>query len=162
MSTDVISPHALYMREWRKKNPKKWQQIAHKARAKWKANNRDQHRECQREHRYAVRREILDLLGGQHCVRCGFADWRALEIDHIHSDGRTDRLMVGNGVPNLWAFRNKLRDEKFLKYAWSRYQILCSNCNSLKRFENKEFPGQIASVDPKDNVRTGYKRKNQR
>src|SRR5882757_4356005 len=104
------SAAAIYQQRWRAKNPERWKQIAGPSRKKWKAKNRNEHRECQRAHRYLVRREVLDLLGGQRCVHCGYdKDFRALQIDHIHSDGRTDKRSFG-GTTNLWAFRNYLQN----------------------------------------------------
>jgi 5-methylcytosine-specific restriction endonuclease McrA len=147
-----LSDRARYMRGWRARNPERWGAIAHKARQKWKQEHREEHREAQRQHRYAVRREILDLLGGQSCVKCGFSDWRALAIDHIHSDGRTDERHF-DGVTALWAFRNHLREPEKLAYARTRYQVLCFNCNRIKSFELKEFPGVMKAVPAAENVR---------
>lgn len=130
--------HATYMRQWREQNPEKWQAIVGPARAKWRAKNHAVDLECQRVHRYTVRKEILDLLGGQKCVHCGYeADWRALQIDHIHGGGSKDSRTSG-GTTNLWSFRRWLeahQDEaKFI------YQVLCANCNRIKVFENGEQP----------------------
>lgn len=131
--------HAEYMRQWRAKNPEKWRKIARKARDKWKRNNRDAHREAQRNHRYTVRREILDLLGGQKCVHCGYdKDWRALQIDHIHGGGKQD-MRTRAAETNQWALRNWLR--KHQPEARKKYQVLCCNCNWIKRYENGEHPG---------------------
>jgi hypothetical protein len=152
-----MTSHAEYMRKWRTENPERWREIAHKARAKWKLNNRSAHREAQRNHRYTVRREILDLLGGQRCVQCGYdKDWRALQIDHIHSDGRNDRnTPTGTGV---WAFRKKLMDPTQLEFARTRYQVLCANCNVVKKYEKNEFGGRMAKVSP-DKLRRRRTRK---
>lgn len=137
---------AARQRVWRAANPDKWRAIAGPSRKKWKANNRDQHRECQRMHRYTVRREILDLLGGQKCVHCGYEkDWRALQVDHIFAGGRHDKITLG-GNTALWAFRNWLEvnpDE-----GKRLYQILCANCNWIKRHENGEqINGRVRITD---------------
>lgn len=69
-------------------------------------------------------------LGGK-CKRCGFEDMRALQIDHILGRGNEDRRnkMVGYKL-YLEIIRNPLAKEK--------YQILCANCNWIKKYENKE------------------------
>lgn len=41
-----------------------------------------------------LRDKALSKLGNQ-CIACGFTDKRALQIDHINSDGKIDRL---NGI----------------------------------------------------------------
>jgi len=62
------------------------------------------------------------------CARCGFKDVRALQLDHI----------AGGGVKHI-------KKIKMNHYAWviknkfpNNYQILCANCNWIKRFENNE------------------------
>lgn len=70
-------------------------------------------------------REAAIAALGNECVRCGFTDIRALQVDHINGGGsketsyRTYRNVV-NGV--------------------SGYQCLCANCNWIKRRENDEQP----------------------
>ena len=70
--------------------------------------------------------EAMELLGGK-CVRCGFSDWRALQFDHIDGGGTRDRKGKDN-----WVILKRIKSGKF------RYQLLCANCNWLKRYENDE------------------------
>ena len=67
------------------------------------------------------------------CVRCGFQDIRALSIDHINGKGRQHRNQVG--ATHGRAFYNWLKENNFP----IGYQVLCMNCNWIKRFENKEL-----------------------
>lgn len=129
---------AEYQRAWRAKHPERWKEIVSAGRAKWKAENRDEHREAQREHRYTVRKEILALLsnGALECNHCAYDyDWRALQIDHINGGGRKDPRTIG-GNTNLWAFRAWLKEN--LAEGKALYQVLCANCNWIKRYENDE------------------------
>jgi hypothetical protein len=75
--------------------------------------------------------DLLELLGS-HCVRCGFADIRALQIDHINGQGKKE-FQKFKGNISLYRFYLKNPDlaKKYL-------QVLCANCNWIKRFENKE------------------------
>src|SRR6266576_2073652 len=75
--------HNAYSREWRAKHLKRSNEIARLSRARWRAANPELDRAVQAAHRYRVRREILDLIGGGKCGRCGLSDWRALHLDHI-------------------------------------------------------------------------------
>lgn len=137
--------HAAKQRAWRAANPEKWKAIAGPAREKWKRDNREAHREAQREHRYAVRREILTMLGGLRCLHCGYdADWRALQIDHVHGGGKHD-IRTNAAATNLWALRNWVKEN--LEDAKRVYQVLCANCNWIKRFENGEHPGGVVTKD---------------
>lgn len=143
---DKRSAHAERMRAWRKKNPERWKEIATASRAGWKLRNRDKHRECQREHRYAVRKEILTLIGGAlRCQSCGFdADWRCLQIDHIFGNGKHD-TRTNAALTNLWALRNWV--QVYPDAARSIYQVLCANCNWIKRYENGEHSGGIVKKE---------------
>ena len=82
-------------------------------------------------HHRKLRIEILDTLGGK-CKECGFSDYRALQVDHVNGDGAEDRK---NGMG-----RNHTRQviESFLNNE-NKYQLLCANCNWIKRVENKEY-----------------------
>lgn len=137
--------HAENQRKWRLANPERWKEIVGPARKKWKRTNLAVHKSAQREHRYAVRREILTLLGDCKCLHCGYdKDWRALQIDHIHGNGKADTRTAG-AKTNQWALRNWILEN--LEDAKRIYQILCANCNWIKRFENGEHAGGKVRID---------------
>ena len=71
--------------------------------------------------------EALKFLGGK-CVKCGFSDVRALQIDHISGGGNKEYKKHG-GMYGV--YKNVLLEPE-------KYQLLCANCNWIKRFENKE------------------------
>jgi len=77
-----------------------------------------------------LRREVLEFFGGV-CVECGFSDFRALQLDHINGGGTAER----NSLPFEGVFKRALKfpDE---------YQLLCANCNWIKRYVNSEWKGQ--------------------
>lgn len=83
----------------------------------------------QKHHNEQRRTAILVLLGGQ-CVRCGFADHRALQIDHKNGDGRKERTELRQ---NRIALYKKVREDP------DSYQCLCANCNWIKRAEMHEY-----------------------
>jgi hypothetical protein len=74
------------------------------------------------------RQEIIQLLGGR-CVRCGFEDVRALQVDHRYGDGADERRDYSGAA----YYRHILRS-----LHTGRYQLLCANCNAIKRVENFE------------------------
>lgn len=76
------------------------------------------------------RRDFIFKTLGQECAHCGFKDRRALQMDHIH--GRKGEKRLGN-IDNRWRFVRDFPDK-----AKAKYQILCANCNFIKREENKE------------------------
>jgi len=86
-------------------------------------------RDNDRNYYQRKRKEILDFLGGK-CVKCGFSDYRALQIDHIWGGGTKERKEVKNN--NKIIYFKKVIENK------SKYQLLCANCNCIKRIENNE------------------------
>lgn len=91
-------------------------------------NNGEYHRSSSNEN---YRTATIKLLGGA-CKKCGYdIDIRALQIDHIYGDGYIDRRKNSN---------------KFYRETWEavvggsdRFQVLCANCNFIKRSENREY-----------------------
>ena len=82
---------------------------------------------------YKERREaVLDKLG-RVCVRCGFSDIRALQVDHVD----------GGGVKHHIINRGSSFHKQVLEDTSGAYQILCANCNWIKRSENKEYVQRI-------------------
>jgi len=67
------------------------------------------------------------------CQRCGFSDIRALTIDHINGKGFEHRKKIGKWGGHefyQWLKRNDFP---------TGYQVLCMNCQWIKRFENSEW-----------------------
>jgi hypothetical protein len=62
------------------------------------------------------------------CSKCNFSDIRALTIDHINGGGTQHRKKI-NGSFYKWLEKNNYPKE---------YQVLCMNCQFIKRDENNE------------------------
>lgn len=76
----------------------------------------------------ALKEEIFNKLG-HSCCKCGFSDKRALQIDHVFGGGNQEHAEISNARAFL---------QKVLSDTEGLYQILCANCNWIKRMENKE------------------------
>ena len=66
------------------------------------------------------------------CMRCGISNIHVLSIDHIQGNGKQHRQNIGNigGFAFYrWLHRNK--------YPLG-FQVLCMNCQFIKRVENNE------------------------
>ena len=83
-----------------------------------------------------LRKEIIRLLGGQ-CCRCGFSDERALQIDHIDGKNMNDHKTLGR-LAYLYAVVRCIRFNRVYPMSKKVYQLLCANCNWIKRAERKE------------------------
>ena len=80
-----------------------------------------------------ARLEALLVLGGK-CTKCGFNDWRALQIDHINGGG----CKHSERVSGPYLLKEVVRS---YKAGENKYQLLCANCNFIKRYENNELVG---------------------
>lgn len=76
--------------------------------------------------------KLMDVLGGRIC-KCGYHDVRALQIDHINGQGRQDEIKH-KGRYTLYNYYLKHTAE-----AKQKLQVLCANCNWIKRYERAEF-----------------------
>lgn len=76
-----------------------------------------------------LRQLILDVVG-RKCARCGFADERALQIDHINGGGAKE-------IRDLGGTHRHYR--KVLQLNGAGYQTLCANCNWIKKAERNEI-----------------------
>ena len=89
-----------------------------------------QRRTQQREFRRKQRQRILDKLGNQ-CASCGISDFRVLQVDHINGGGRKD--IESFSSHNMY-IKSILLDQT------DKFQLLCANCNWIKKYENGEVP----------------------
>jgi hypothetical protein len=84
-----------------------------------------------------ARRKALRIMGDK-CVRCGFSDWRALQFDHVDGDGHQESRSGNTGIVIRKILRNICRE---------KFQILCANCNWIKRYENQEDGGRRKKIE---------------
>ena len=84
---------------------------------------------------YRLRSEALHTLGDV-CCKCGFSDPRALQIDHIYGSGSQERKVLK--TEDL--YKKVIRDP-------TPYQLLCANCNWIKRYA--ELPVELYTPSKK-------------
>ena|SRR3990167_2062193 len=112
----------------RAKNPK-----SRLSQERYRTKHRQEIRQRQKVD-YLQKREEMFILLGDECNQCGFQDKRALQIDHINGGGIKERLTL-----NTKDFHRKVL--KSIHSKENKYQLLCANCNWIKRFNNKEWGG---------------------
>jgi len=122
-----------YNDEWIRKNPERFQA----ARLRYSKENAERERIRAREWRRQIRKEVLALLGGK-CRKCGWTDARALQIDHVKGGGIYDSNK-SRTVPGMVYLA---RVKRHIKRGGKKYQLLCANCNWIKRHEQKEHGGR--------------------
>lgn len=78
-----------------------------------------------------IRKAFIKELGGI-CETCGFeGDYRAFQIDHVAGNGRTERALIGTP--------QKTRARLYILAHRDEYQLLCANCNQIKKIKEKEY-----------------------
>jgi len=98
---------------------------------KWRNNHMKQRRNYECIYFGKIRKKVIEILGNK-CVRCGINDIRVLQIDHIKPCGSKNRK-------NLHLIYKEILQNLNQK----EYQLLCSNCNWIKKFENNENRGKL-------------------
>lgn len=90
----------------------------------------------QKEYRQRLKIEVLQHYAPNlRCRNCGFEDIRALSIDHINGGGSRHLQQIdkrGNGRTEVlyrWLKKNRFPDG---------FQVLCMNCQWIKRAERGE------------------------
>lgn len=130
---EYYKSHPEKMREKRNKYYKLHPDRMKKFKQNYFKNNKEKiymrARKYDKTWRRRMREAALSILGNK-CIRCGFSDERALQIDHIQGNGNKERKTI---TTNL----NKIVVESISK-GENKYQLLCANCNWIKKFENKE------------------------
>ena len=100
----------------------------------WALANPERVKETKRKSHWKLRREVLSAYCEADivCAQCGFTDVRALQLDHIDGGGAKQvRELKGRG----WTLYRWLRKNNFPQ----GYQVLCANCNWIKRHTNEEW-----------------------
>lgn len=101
---------------------------------KWSDKNKQYLKEYYKRYRKEEtekwKSKVYELLG-KKCVKCGYdKDIRALQVDHINGGGREHHKKHSN-----YTFYKDVIASNGVGY-----QILCANCNIIKKFENNELP----------------------
>lgn len=107
-----------------------------KLNAKWRLEHREQLLSRRRSDRQSLKHEVLAHYSGDppKCQRCGFQDIRALSVGHIRGNGKKHRMQIGQLNLHEWLKRQGYPEG---------FQVLCMNCQWIKRVENNELGGVI-------------------
>lgn len=159
-------------------NYKKWlESLSDEQRETWKQHKNKHNREryaadAQKRadaslsgfHQYhRTRQEVIAYLGGR-CVSpyCkwinldgtpGCTDSRCLQIDHVNGDG-AKRRKSGEEKNGSTLYRKVMKTTPGVEY-----QLLCANCNWIKRRENNEVPKSRFTENSWDNTNRRKTRK---
>lgn len=91
---------------------------------KVRSNPRPSNTAYHRNYYLEARAKVFELLGNV-CKRCAFTDQRALQVDHVNGNGASERKLLKGAYSRL---------KRVMEYP-EDYQLLCANCNWIKRHE---------------------------
>ncbi len=111
-----------YSRKWYRDNRKR----AIKKNNIWQRNNKQWFSNRFRTLKIEVIKHYSKTLS---CKKCGIDDIRVLSMDHINGGGNKHIKQIGGNLYH-WIKRKGFP---------SGFQVLCMNCQFIKRIENKEF-----------------------
>jgi hypothetical protein len=116
----VISPQSKYAKKLRRLSPERLRLLNKASYERTKAK--------------------LYLLYGNECNECGYRDSRAFNLDHkFRPKGKVNTSNFLRGQALYYAILSGKED-------WLKYQLLCANCNTIKRIENDESGKEESSV----------------
>jgi hypothetical protein len=112
----------------------------------WRDRNKEKANGYSKKTRDNLRLAILNKFNNK-CVKCNFNDPRALQVDHINGGGRKELInkfglkegFRSGGVNIFKYYKHVLKDQQ------NKYQLLCANCNAIKKIQNKEY-GKISNI----------------
>lgn len=109
------------------------------------ASRKQKESRASKQYHWNLRLAVIALYGNK-CVRCGFSDPRALQLDHKKGGGRQalrkDKYYYG------------YLKELLANPDYETLQLLCANCNWIKRYENNENPNVVKSMEGYDTLTT--------
>jgi len=120
------------MKEYYLRNKLKWGKSKNERRI-YQQTYRILHKEKLIQYRRSKRIKLIKFLG-DFCHDCGFnADVRALQIDHIFGKGTQEAER--KFTSNFAMYNYYLKHPQEAKH---KLQILCANCNTIKRYTHGE------------------------
>ena len=96
------------------------------------------HNQIQRAPRlpsYSIRLKRFKLIEvlGNICIQRGFSDRRALQLDHKNGGGTQEYSKFGGHDKMISHYIKNIEDAK------DKLQVMCANCNLIKKYSNNEF-----------------------
>ena len=121
-----------YGAEWRRKQGDKFKRKNAQRKYLDYYRHRDKRLRYGLKHTAKLKVEVLQNYSPDlRCLKCGFTDIRALSIDHINGNGNKHRKSIGCYGSQFYTW---LKNHNYPV----GYQVLCMNCNFIKRFEQRE------------------------
>jgi len=112
-------------RQWYQANKERLREYKRENMRKYRAARPEHYRRQSRNAKQRLKDKVFSAYGAV-CVLCGFADRRALTLDHVLNNGAEERKAIGErGV-----YRRALEPQHK-----AEYQVLCMNCQFIKRVE---------------------------
>jgi hypothetical protein len=104
--------------------------------------NSDRAKAAVKLYRKRMKQEVFShySCGEISCCKCGYNDIRALSLDHINGGGTKHRKELGKVGTEFYRW---LKESEFP----TGYQVMCMNCQFIKKVEEMEQSIDIKVVD---------------
>ena len=112
-------------KKWYETNKEKAREQKRIVMRRLRAENPEKYAQQSKDSKARIRQRIFEKYG-RVCARCGFDDCRILTLDHVLNNGAEERKEIG-----IRGTYYRALDPQFE----SEYQILCMNCQFVKRIE---------------------------
>jgi hypothetical protein len=110
-------------RDWYARNHERANTMKAAAMRRYRAADPEKYRKQSRDAKARLKSRLLQFYGST-CAVCGFADARALTLDHVNGNGNAERKRIGERGVYQRALETYLPDE---------YRTLCMNCQFIQR-----------------------------
>ena len=110
-------------KKWYENNKDHARKLKRRNMRKYRKENPEKYRKQSRDAKARLREKLYELYG-HTCELCGFADKRALTLDHKLSNGSEERKRLGERGVYYRALEKHRPDE---------YRIICMNCQFIYR-----------------------------
>ena len=134
-----------YLKVW---NKQRWKNMTQEARKAIVKRNASYHT----KRYYRLKESLVHILGQYWCQKCGQHDKRCLQLDHINGGGCYE---YGRTATSKFSSVKKMQ-LYYIQHpeeARKKLQVLCANCNWIKRFTNGENGRFTQSVPTVENTR---------
>jgi len=124
----------------RRENNKRYSQdfyLRHKdKKTEYRKSNKKRDQETRQKHQSKLKEIVISHYSDKSmkCQKCGFSDMRALSLDHIDGGGSKHLKEIKTNLYS-WVIKNNFP---------KMFQVLCMNCQWIKRCENNELYGHIS------------------
>lgn len=126
---------SLRNKKWKEENKEHVREINLQSGRRFRIKNKGYYN----KYYLSIKQKMFEIIGCR-CIKCGLDDFRTLQFDHINGGGGKEIKQFGNSVVMLRYYVKHPEEAK------EKLQVLCANCNWIKRYENSNESGGAHNI----------------